>query len=489
MRTSGILMHISSLPSRYGIGTFGKEAFNFIDFLKRAGQSYWQVLPMGPTGFGDSPYQSFSTFAGNPYFIDLEILTEQRLLTEDECAAEFWGCDALSVDFEAVYNARFKILRIAHERFLENIPVDFDKFCENEKFWLDGYALFMALKDKFGGSWQDWDQKLKFRIPSAVEKAENELRNEILFYKFLQYEFSSQWQKVKSHANENGIKIIGDLPIYVSADSADVWSSPEMFMLDEEFNPIEVAGCPPDGFAPDGQLWGNPIYNWEKLKADEYGWWVERMHHASKIFDIVRIDHFRGFEAYYCIPHGDPTAVNGQWRKGPGIELFNTINNKLGRREIIVEDLGFLTQEVHDLVAQTGYPGMKILQFAFDPNGDSEYLPHNYNRNCVVYTGTHDNDTIRGWCDTADEREVNFAKEYLRLDADEGYNWGMMKAAWASVADTAIVTMQDLLGLGSRGRMNTPATPCNNWRWRAKRGDFNGILADKINKYVKIYRR
>lgn len=338
-------MHISSLPSKYGIGTFGKEAFNFIDFLKRAGQSYWQVLPLCPTGFGDSPYQSFSTFAGNPYFIDLEILTEQGLLTEAECSEPFWGCDTLSVDFDAVFKSRFKILRTAYGRFLEKIPADFAEFCEEEKFWLDGYALFMALKDKLGGSWQDWDFDLKSRVPSAVGRAENELNGEIKFYKFLQYQFFTQWKKVKKYANENGIEIIGDLPIYVSADSADVWSSPEMFMLDEDFCPIEVAGCPPDGFAPDGQLWGNPIYNWEKMKADGFSWWVERMRHSSKIFDVVRIDHFRGFEAYYCIPYGEPTAVNGQWRKGPGIELFDTINSKLGRRNIIVEDLGFLTQE------------------------------------------------------------------------------------------------------------------------------------------------
>lgn len=482
-------MHISSLPSKYGIGALGKEAFNFIDFLKRAGQSYWQVLPVCPTGFGDSPYQSFSTFAGNPYFIDLEILCEQGLLAEEECSSRFWGCDTLSVDFSAVYTSRFDVLRTAYERFRKLPADDFDLFCENESSWLDGYALFMALKDKLGGSWLDWDMELKSRSASAVARAKTELKDDIEFYKFLQYQFFTQWKKVKSYANENGIEIIGDLPIYVSADSADVWSSPDMFMLDEEFTPIEVAGCPPDGFAPDGQLWGNPIYDWEKMKADGYSWWVERMRHAAELFDVVRIDHFRGFEAYYCIPYGEPTAVNGQWRKGPGIELFDTINEKLGRQKIIVEDLGFLTQEVRDLVAQTGYPGMKILQFAFDPNGDSEYLPHNYDRNCVVYTGTHDNNTIRGWCDEISAQDFAFAKEYLRFNADEGYNWSMMKAALASVADTAIVTMQDLLGLGSRARMNTPATSQGNWTWRAKKGDCNSILADKVYKYVKTYRR
>ncbi|MFP3155209.1 4-alpha-glucanotransferase [Lachnospiraceae bacterium ZAX-1] len=490
MRSSGILMHISSLPSPYGIGTMGKEAVKFIDFLVDAAQTYWQVLPICPTSYGDSPYQSFSGFAGDPYYIDLDYLCKDGLLLEEECQSYAWGANEREIDFGILYENRYRLLLKAFNRFKNDVPNDYYFFCKKEAEWLSDYALFMALKDKNNGeSWINWEKSLKFRKEEALQRAKEELEEELFFWKMIQYLFYKQWYAIKSYANKQGIKIIGDLPIYVAGDSADVWANPSQFYLDEDLNPIDVAGCPPDGFTEDGQLWGNPLFRWDKMKQDHYAWWTKRLKGMSKLFDIVRIDHFRGFDSYYAIPYGDKTAKYGEWREGPGIKLFQTMKEELGEINIIVEDLGFLTPSVKKLVKDSGFPGMKLLQFAFDTREDSDYLPHNYERHSVVYTGTHDNDTILGWMETAPVKSVKFAKEYLRLTKEEGYNWGMMKAAWSSVSDLAVVTMQDLLGLSSEARMNIPSTLGCNWKWRMDKGALTKELANKIYNNMSIYGR
>ncbi len=490
MRTSGILMHISSLPSRYGIGTMGREAKRFVNFLAEAGQTYWQILPVCPTSYGDSPYQSFSSFAGNPYFIDLELLCKEGLLTKEECKQYSWGEKETEADFGILYQNRYPLLRKAHERFCENRPESFEKFCRKEKKWLDDYALFMALKDANDGSaWPEWSKGLKFREASSMEEAKRTYEKEVDFYKTIQYLFFRQWRSLKKYANGKGIQIIGDVPIYVAKDSADVWANPAQFYLDEELNPIDVAGCPPDAFSEDGQLWGNPLFRWDVMKKDGYAWWTDRIRAMSKIYDVVRIDHFRGFDSYYAIPAKDETARNGEWRTGPGMDLFETVERKLGKLNIIVEDLGFLTPSVLKLVKDSGFPGMKVLQFAFDTREESDYLPHNYASHTVVYTGTHDNDTVMGWMNTAPKESVKFAKKYFNLTRKEGYHWGMMRGAWASVSDLAVVPMQDVLGLGSKARMNTPSTLGCNWKWRAKKSDITLRLAKKIRKCMKAYGR
>lgn len=485
-------MHISSLPSPYGIGTLGNEAYKFVDFLKQSEQRYWQILPVCPTSFGDSPYQSFSTFAGNPYFIDLDLLAEKGLLKKSELNNISWGDDDSKVDFSILYQKRFPILRNAFSEFKkrDELQESFISFCSEESDWLDDYALFMACKDFFNGkAWYEWEESFRKREPSAIEKFKNEHTEEIEFWKFLQFCFFEQWADLKKYANDNDIKIIGDVPIYVAYDSADVWSAPEQFLLDENLTPIDVAGCPPDAFTDDGQLWGNPLYRWDYMENNKYSWWVKRIRSSLKTYDTVRIDHFRGFESYYAIPHGAKNAKIGEWRKGPGMKLFKELKKQLGSLSVIAEDLGFLTEEVHELLKESGYPGMKVLQFAFDSRENSDYLPHNYLPHCVVYTGTHDNDTVLGWFENAPKSDVNFAKRYLRLNAREGYNWGMMKAAWASVGELAIVQMQDILGLGSEARMNTPSTTGCNWMWRALPGQITPEIAQKIKKNMKLYRR
>ncbi len=490
MRSSGILMHISSLPSPYGIGTMGKEARKFVDFLVKAGQSYWQVLPLGPTSYGDSPYQSFSAFAGNPYFIDLDTLVKERLLTREECEGYHWGKKAREVDYGLLYENRYKLFWKAFDRFEKKLPKDYSAFCQEQSHWLADYALFMALKDKNDGvEWTRWDTDIKRREEKAMKQARMELDREIRFYEMLQYLFYKQWSSLKAYANGKGIRIIGDTPIYVAADSADVWANPGQFYLDEELLPIEVAGCPPDAFSEDGQLWGNPLFRWDEMKKDGFAWWIQRVGHMARLFDVVRIDHFRGFDSYYAIPYGDTTARNGRWKEGPGMDLFRAIRERLGEVNIIVEDLGYLTDSVKQLVEDSGFPGMKLIQFAFDSREDGDYLPHNYKNHCVVYTGTHDNDTILGWMKTAPKDSVKFAKEYLRLTKEEGYHWGMMKGAWASVGDLVIVTMQDVLGLGSEARMNTPSTLGGNWQWRMKKDAISGALAGKIRKNMQLYGR
>ena len=490
MRASGILMGISSVPSKYGIGCFSKEAYDFVDQLKKAGQQYWQILPLGPTGYGDSPYQSVSTFAGNPYFIDLETLIDKKLLTKEECESCDWGGSESYVDYEKMYLSRFKLLRKAYERAnLKNNP-DYVAFLKQEEDWLLDYCLFMAIKNAQNGKcWIDWPEELKDRHSKAVKEAEKELAEEVEFYSFQQYCFTTQWSKLKKYANKKGIQIIGDVPIYVALDSSDAWANPEMLQFDEDYNPKAVAGCPPDAFSASGQLWGNPLYDWKKLKKDNYGWWVQRMRHSLKLYDVVRIDHFRGFDSYYAIPAKDKTAKNGEWRKGPGMDLFHTLEQKLGRLNIIVEDLGFLTPSVLKLVADSGFPGMKVIQFAFDSREGSNYLPHTYTEHCVVYTGTHDNDTLLGWMKTAPKESVKFAKEYLNLTKEEGYNWGMMRGAWSSVGELAVVPMQDLIGLGSEARMNTPSTLGGNWQWRATSDQITVKLAKRLYNYMEMYGR
>ena len=490
MRTSGILMHISSLPSPYGIGTMGKEARKFVDFLDKAGQTYWQILPICPTSYGDSPYQSFSSFAGNPYFIDLDYLCKDKLLTKKECLGYEWGENPEFVEYGTLYENRFPLLKKAYQRFKKALPDDFADFCEKNSDWLDDYALFMALKDANGGvAWFEWEKDLKLRKPSEIEKAKEEFAEDVEFWKMLQYLFFKQWTELKAYANEKGIQIIGDVPIYVAGDSADVWANPGQFYLDENLDPIDVSGCPPDAFSDDGQLWGNPLFRWDAMKKDGYTWWTKRIKAMSELYDVVRIDHFRGFDSYYAIPAKDKTARNGEWREGPGMDLFNTLEKKLGRLNIIVEDLGYLTPSVKQLLKDTGFPGMKLIQFAFDSREESDYLPHTYQKNCVVYTGTHDNDTIMGWCKTAPKESVKYAKEYLRLNKEEGYNWGTMKAVWGCVGDMAIVPMQDILGIGSEGRMNTPSTLGMNWKWRAVDGQITSALAKKVCKNMEIYCR
>ena len=490
MRTSGVLMPISSIPSPYGIGTMGKQARKFVDFLVKGGQKYWQILPICPTSYGDSPYQSFSSFAGNPYFIDLEYLCKDKLLTKKECESFQWGSNPKYVDYGIMYESRYALLRKVYARFTKKEPQDFEKFCENEKQWLDDYALFMALKDANGGqAWSNWDKSLRLREKKAMEEATEKYSEEIRFYKMLQYLFYQQWNALKTYANEAGIEIIGDVPIYVAGDSADVWANPDQFYLDENLEPIEVAGCPPDAFSDDGQLWGNPLFRWDVMKKDGYTWWTRRIKAMSELYDIIRIDHFRGFDSFYAIPAKDDTAKNGQWKQGPGMDLFCELEKKLGKLPIIVEDLGFLTPSVHKLLKDSGFPGMKVIQFAFDSREESDYLPHTYTNHCVVYTGTHDNDTVMGWMKTAPKASVKYAKKYLNLTKEEGYNWGMMRAAWSSVADMAIVPMQDILGLGSEARINTPSTLGNNWKWRATPEQIDAKVAKKLYHYMQMYGR
>ncbi|MDD6212364.1 MAG: 4-alpha-glucanotransferase [Clostridiales bacterium] len=490
MRKSGILMHISSLPSPYGIGTMGKAAYEFVDFLERTGQSYWQILPLGQTGFGDSPYQSCSTFAGNPYFIDLDLLAEDGYLKQEELDEVTWCEKETQVDYGNLYRNRYTLLRKVFQIFKENIPEDYDAFCWQQGQWLEDYALFMAVKmDLNGASWDTWESDLRKRVPEAVSAAKQKLGMEMFFWKMLQYFFFRQWLRLKKYANDKGIQIIGDLPIYVAADSSDTWANPELFDLDEEGIPREVAGCPPDGFSPDGQLWGNPLFLWGKMQQDGYSWWMNRIRHTFGFFDVIRIDHFRGFESYYCIPGGDETARNGFWRKGPGRDFFRVLREQMGDVPIIAEDLGFLTSAVRKMLKEAGYPGMKILQFAFDGRPDNEYLPHNYPNHSVAYTGTHDNDTNEGWLETAPEKEKKRMMSYLSLKDLKDGNWEMLKAIWASPSDTAIACMQDILGLSGSARMNKPSTSEGNWSWRMAPGYGSEELEKRLYELTREYNR
>jgi len=488
MRQSGILLPIFSLPSPYGIGTLGKAARDFVDFLHRGNQRFWQMLPVGPTSYGDSPYQSFSTFAGNPYFIDLDCLRADGLLAQAEIDAHAKNESETEIDYAYLFETRFPLLKIAYGRFKK--PKDFESFCEKEKSWLNDYALFMAIKaENRHISWQEWPKKLKYREEKALAAAKKRLKSEIDFYIFLQYLFFTQWAALKKYAKKKGVKLIGDTPIYVAMDSADTWMNPELFMLDENLAPTFVAGCPPDYFARTGQLWGNPLYAWDKHREDGYAWWIHRIKAAFELFDMLRVDHFRGFASFYAVPFGHATAEFGTWREGPRRALFDAIKKALGKKAIIAEDLGFLTEDVFALLKQTGYPGMKVLQFAFDAYGQSAYLPHNYPHKTVVYTGTHDNTTVMGWFHEANKKDIAFAKKYLVLSKAEGYAWGFLRGAWASVADTAIATMQDVLARDASARINTPSTLGGNWAWRLKGDECTETLADKLREITLRYGR
>ena len=489
---SGILLHISSLPSKHGIGTFGREAHSFIKFLVKSKQKYWQMLPLNPTSYGDSPYQSFSAFALNPYFIDLDILVKEGLLTKKEVRKIKGGTNPHFVDYGKVYEERFDVLRLAYQRGYQANEEAIQKFYHKNRYWIEDYACFMLLKELHGGkSFQEWKRDYRLHKKSAINRAKQENIDEYRFWIFVQYEAFKQYRKLKAHARRKGIKIIGDMPIYVSLDSADVWGHPKLFKLDQSRRPEKVAGVPPDFFSATGQLWGNPIYNWDKLKKTNYYWWRKRVQAASKLFDCVRIDHFRGFESYWSIPFGEETAINGEWVKGPGYDLFKKLNSKLGDMDIIAEDLGFLTDTVLELLKNTGYPGMKILQFAFDPREESDYLPHNYTANSIVYTGTHDNDTLRGWYEEISEEDKKFAAEYMNNEgADEAnIHWDFIRLAMSSVSNTCIIPLQDYLGLGKEARINTPSTLGCNWQWRMDKEALNGEIIEKIKYMTKLYGR
>ena len=489
MRKSGILLAISSIPSKYGIGTFSKEAYEFVDFLEKSGQSLWQILPLGPTGYGDSPYQSFSTFAGNPYYIDMEEFIEKGFLTREDCDNAGF-LEGAFVDYEKIFYGKFELLKKAFLNSNITEDVDYQKFVADNQAWLPDYALYMAVKDSFGGiSWIEWDEDIKLRKKEALQKYREELKEQIEFYQFQQYYFAKQWKALKKYANKKGIEIVGDIPIYVALDSADTWANPQLFQVDEACIPIAVAGCPPDAFSATGQLWGNPLYDWEYMKKTEYAWWVERIRYCYEIYDIVRIDHFRGFDEYYSIPYGDPTAEFGHWEQGPGYELFKVIKKNLGKIKVIAEDLGFLTDSVIKLVEKTGYPGMKVLQFAFDSREESDYLPHNYVRNSIVYTGTHDNDTTKHWYEVLDKQDKRFANRYLDGANKNNICKKMIRSALGSVADTAVIPMQDYLELDGEARMNEPSTLGKNWKWRLVDGQLTDKLAKEIYSLTKVYGR
>lgn len=464
-------MHISSLPGNTGIGTLGKCAYDFVDYLKEAGLSYWQILPICPTGFGDSPYQSFSTAAGNPYFIDFDELAKDGYLEYSDFELVDWGNDPSFVDYGFLYEKRRAVFAKVEKKFREHVPADFEDFCAANADWLDDYALFMAIKESHGGvALSAWEDDLRLRRKDALEAFRAQHAGAILSHKMLQYFFFVQWMRLKKYANTKGIKIVGDLPIYVSADSVDVWANPEIFALDGDLHPIEVAGCPPDAFSATGQLWGNPVYNWERLKETGYAWWKLRMERSFRTYDIIRIDHFRGFESYYCIPAGASTAESGVWRKGPGMDLFTVAG--LLDKPIIAEDLGFLTDDVRSLLKATGFPGMNVLQFAFDSRDANDYSPEHYIANSVVYTGTHDNDTILGWAKSAPKESVQSALAYFSLKTERTLNKAMMEAALKSKSNTCILTMQDILSKGGEARMNTPSVLGGNWQWRATESEL-----------------
>jgi len=489
MRKSGILLHITSLPGSYGVGTMGRSAYEFVDFLKAAGQSCWQLLPLNPTGYGDSPYQSCSTFAGNHYLIDLQMLVEQGLLLQEEISHIQWSVQEDRVDFGLLYQNRMTVLRLAFDRFSDEAALD--AFCREQGNWLPDFALYMALKEQnCGAPWYSWPVPLKTRNPDALWQARQQLKTEIRFYSFVQYLFYTQWQALRQYAHKNGVILIGDVPIYVPLDSVEVWTDPELFQLDSTLTPTAVAGCPPDGFTEDGQLWGNPLYRWDVLKKDDYGWWIRRLAAAGQLYDMVRLDHFRAFEAYWAVPYGDATARNGQWIKGPGLPFLKAIQKALPKLQLIAEDLGYLTPEVLQMRDDSGLPGMKVLEFAFDDREPSDYQPHTYIRNTVCYTGTHDNMTARQWLESLSPEVLAYAKAYMHLTEEEGLVWGMIRTAMSSVSDLCIVQLQDYLNLGGEARMNFPGTNTgDNWTWRALPGSYDAALAEKIHAMTALYGR
>ncbi|MCQ2442237.1 MAG: 4-alpha-glucanotransferase [Oscillospiraceae bacterium] len=494
-RSAGILLPISSLPGKYGIGCFSKAAYHFIDWLKEAGQTYWQILPLGPTSYGDSPYQSFSTYAGNPYFISLEALIEEGVLTKEECDSVDFGVSKDDIDYEKLYQGRYTLLHLAYERSDVSHDPDYQEFVANNRWWLSDYALFMAVKNRFDGKpWTEWAEDIRLRWGYALDYYRRELYFDIEFHQYLQFKFSQQWNALKAYAHKNHIKIIGDIPIYVSMDSADAWANPELFQLDENNLPSAVAGCPPDGFSATGQLWGNPLYQWDYHRSTNYDWWMSRLWYSFQLYDVVRIDHFRGFDEYFSIPYGDKTAENGHWEKGPGLELFQTMEQRLGWHPVIAEDLGYVTDSVRQLVKDSGFPGMKVLEFAFDSRDTgsaNDYLPHNYIENCVVYTGTHDNETVMGWLDSILPSEQKMVRDYLfdpYTPKKELYK-PFIALALRSSARTCIIPIQDYLGLDNTCRINKPSTLGINWRWRITEDQLSKDLCDELRRLAMLYGR
>ncbi len=494
-RTAGILLPVTSLPSKYGIGCFSKSAYDFVDWLKAAGQSYWQILPLGPTSYGDSPYQSFSTFAGNPYFISLEALIEEGVLTEKECDGADFGSRPHDIHYEKLYKNRYPLLRKAYERSKISENPDYLRFIEENNWWLSDYALFMAVKDRFEGvPWNQWAEDIRLRWGNAMDYYREELYFEIEFQQYMQFKFYEQWNALKAYANENGIRLIGDIPIYVAMDSADTWAHPELFQLDETLTPSAVAGCPPDGFSADGQLWGNPLYRWDYHRNTGYEWWISRLSYCFRLYDVVRIDHFRGFDEYYSIPYGAESAKEGHWEKGPGIDLFRHVEQSLGWHEVIAEDLGYVTDSVRQLVFESGFPGMKVLEFAFDSRDTgsaNDYLPHNYIENCVAYTGTHDNETITGWFQSITKKERQMARDYLcdQTTPDRLLHQSFISLIMRSSAKSCIIPIQDYMGYDNTCRINKPSTVGINWRWRLTEDELSEELKEKIHAMAMRYGR
>lgn len=493
-RSSGILLHPTSFPSRFGIGDLGLEAYNFIDFLQQSYQQYWQVLPLGPTGYGNSPYACYSAMAGNPQLISPEQLKEQGLLTEDDFA-NLPAFDTSQVEYEKIAPIKLDLLKKACQNFkTQATPLqqkEFSGFCQSKAYWLDDYALFMALKDSNGGSsWYTWEPEIAKREPKAIEQAQRQLTEEIYFHKYIQFEFFRQWSELKTYANMRGIHIIGDIPIYVAHDSSDVWANPNIFCLDEETGEAALmAGVPPDYFSATGQLWGNPVYNWEELEKQDFKWWLGRFQAMLDYVDVIRIDHFRGFEAYWAVEQGEETAINGEWLKAPGEELFETIKQKLGTLPVLAEDLGVITPEVEALRDQFEFPGMKVLQFAFGSDPGNPFLPFNYPRNAVVYTGTHDNDTTIGWYNQASDWEKRNLLLYLGCISPEGIHWDLIRLALSSIANQAIIPLQDVLGLGTEARMNFPSVAEGNWGWRYQKEALTEELSQKLKVLTTLYGR
>lgn len=484
-RGAGVLLHISSLPSNYGIGTMGVEAYRFIDFLKSAGQKYWQVLPVGPTSYGDSPYQSYSAFAGNPYFIDLDMLIEEGLLIKRDVTKYKWQDDCIHVNYELIYNGRFHVLRKAFANSKHRETESYKIFCETNVGWLANYSFFMALKTYFKyKSWSEWPKDIKMREPEAMQRYEELLKEEIDFWSFCQYKFYSQWDAMLAYAHDNGIRIIGDIPIYLAMDSADVWANPHLFQLDKKLAPKKVAGVPPDDFSADGQLWGNPLYDWKAMEADGFAWWKKRMRYASRLYDFIRIDHFIGIIRYFSIPAKDTTAVNGIYKKGPGKKLTDAINSVIDSSRIIAEDLGVVVDAVVKLRNQNDYPGMKIMQFGFNGDPNNDHFPENYTENTIVYGGTHDNETILGYFKNQNDWVKNYTMQYLGVEEVDQIPWAMLKKAYSGVGRTVIFQAQDLLGLDNDARMNFPSTMGMNWRWRLRKKQMGKGLAAKMQKLV-----
>lgn len=491
-RSAGILMPVSSLPSPYGIGTFGKSAYEFVDNLVAARQKFWQVLPLGPTSFGDSPYASFSAFAGNPYFIDLDILIEEGLLDREYVNSFMWKLEDQYVDYGLIYSSRFKVLKTAFENSNHKESEEYKTFLEEHKHWLEDYCLYSACKNKFDGtSWVEWEEEIKFRKPEAIKKIKEELHSDIELYKFIQFKFFEQWNQLKKYANEKEIEIIGDIPIYVAMDSSDVWQNTDLFQLDEKLNPKKIAGVPPDAFSETGQRWGNPLYDWEKMESEDFSWWKKRMEHSAKLYDVIRIDHFIGMVKYYAIPAEDEDARNGKWEKGPGLKLIHAINQSIGDKKIIAEDLGVQMPEVVDVLEKSGYPGMKVMEFAFDGNRKNDHLPYNWTPNIVAYGGTHDNDTLVGYFTGLQHWELGYIREYMecREGSIEDLVDKIFKTAYASVADLIIFQMQDVLKIGNIGRMNLPSSMGTNWRWRMLQGQFGPQEIERLRYLCDIYGR